>query len=277
MMSPRVRKSIVYWLILLPLMVVILFPYAVMFFTAIKPRAEIMQFPPTWLPSAPRWRNFIDMWEATGFGPALVNSLYVSVGATLLCLLVAIPGAYALSRFRFRAEGLYRQFLLVTQMLSPIVLVVGIFRLMAALGLVDQVNSLVLAYGAFTLAFATWMLQSYFSTVPKELEEAAWIDGASRLQGLIHIFLPLAVPALAVTAILTFIYSWNEFVLGLTLLRSSDQFTLPIQIFSLVGGRYTVEWDHVMAATLLATVPVAIVFAWLQRYLVRGLALGGVR
>lgn len=276
-MSPRVRKSIVYWLLLLPLMVVILFPYAVMFFTAIKPRAEIMLFPPTWLPSAPRWRNFIDMWAATGFGPALLNSLYASVGATLLCLLAAIPGAYALSRFRFRAEGLYRQFLLVTQMLSPIVLVVGIFRLMAALGLVDQVNSLVLAYGAFTLAFATWMLQSYFATVPKELEEAAWIDGASRLQSLTRIFLPLAVPALAVTAMLTFIYSWNEFVLGLTLLRSSDQFTLPIQIFSLVGGRYTVEWDHVMAATFLATVPVAIVFAWLQRYLVRGLALGGLR
>lgn len=276
-MSARVKKSLIYWLMLSPLMVVILFPYAVMFFTAIKPRAEIFAFPPRWLPSAPRWENFIDMWQATGFGPALLNSLYIAIASTALCLAVAIPAGYALSRFEFRGKGLYRQFLLITQMLSPIVLVIGIFRLMAKLGLVDQLNSLVLAYGAFTLAFATWMLQSYFTTIPKEFEEAALIDGANRAQSLARIFVPLAAPAVAVTAILTFIYSWNEFVLALTLLRSSALFTLQIKIYSLVGGRYTVEWDHVMAATLLATVPVAAVFAWLQRYMVRGMALGGLR
>ncbi len=276
-MSARVKKSLIYWSILSPLMVVILFPYAVMFFTAIKPRAEIFAFPPRWLPSAPRWENFIDMWQATGFGPALLNSLYIAVASTALCLAVAIPAGYALSRFEFRGRGIYRQFLLITQMLSPIVLVIGIFRLMARLGLIDQLNSLVLAYGAFTLAFATWMLQSYFTTIPKEFEEAALIDGANRAQSLARIFVPLAAPAVAVTAILTFIYSWNEFVLALTLLRSSELFTLQIKIYSLVGGRYTVEWDHVMAATLLATVPVAAVFAWLQRYLVRGMALGGLR
>ena len=276
-MSARVKKSLIYWLMLSPLMVVILFPYAVMFFTAIKPRAEIFAFPPRWLPSAPRWENFIDMWQATGFGPALLNSLYIAIASTALCLAVAIPAGYALSRFEFRGKGLYRQFLLITQMLSPIVLVIGIFRLMARLGLVDQLNSLVLAYGAFTLAFATWMLQSYFTTIPKEFEEAALIDGANRAQSLARIFVPLAAPAVAVTAILTFIYSWNEFVLALTLLRSSALFTLQIKIYSLVGGRYTVEWDHVMAATLLATVPVAAVFAWLQRYMVRGMALGGLR
>ena len=276
-MSARVKKSLIYWLILSPLMVVILFPYAVMFFTAIKPRAEIFAFPPRWLPSGPRWENFIDMWQATGFGPALLNSLYIATASTVLCLAVAIPAGYALSRFEFRGKGLYRQFLLITQMLSPIVLVIGIFRLMAKLGLIDQLNSLVLAYGAFTLAFATWMLQSYFTTIPKEFEEAALIDGANRAQSLARIFVPLAAPAVAVTAILTFIYSWNEFVLALTLLRSSELFTLQIKIYSLVGGRYTVEWDHVMAATLLATVPVAAVFAWLQRYMVRGMALGGLR
>jgi multiple sugar transport system permease protein len=273
----RVAKSLLCWLILSPLVVVILFPYAVMVFTAIKPREEILAYPPRWLPSRVDLANFVEMWDATGFGPALVNSLYVSFAATLLCLAVAIPAAYALSRFRFAGRGLYRQFLLVTQMLSPIVLVIGIFRLMAWLGLVDHLNALVLTYGAFTVAFAVWMLQSYFATIPVELEEAAWIDGCSRLQALTRIFVPLAVPAVTVTAILTFIFSWNEFVLALTLLRSDAQFTLPLKVFSLVGGRYSVEWDHVMAATFLATVPVAIVFAWLQRYLVQGLALGAVK
>ena len=276
-MSSRARRSLLYWLLLSPLMVVILFPYAVMIATAVKPREEILAFPPRWLPSRLDLWNFVEMWDAVGFGRALLNSLYVSLAATLLCLLVAIPAAYAVSRFRFAGKGPYRQFLLVTQMLSPIVLVIGIFRLMAWLGLVNQLNSLVLAYGAFTLAFAVWMLQSYFATIPVELEEAAWIDGCSRPQALVRIFVPLAVPAVTVTAILTFIFSWNEFVLALTLLRSDDKFTLPLKVFSLVGGRYSVEWDHVMAATFLATVPVAVVFAWLQRYLVQGLALGAVK
>jgi multiple sugar transport system permease protein len=276
-MSPRARKSLLYWLLLSPLVVVILFPYAVMITTAIKPGDEIMTFPPTWFGSTVRLSNFVEMWGKIEFGQALLNSLYVSLGATLLCLLIAIPAAYAMSRYRFAGQGAYRMFLLITQMLSPIVLVIGIFRLMAALGLVDQLNSLVLTYAAFNLAFSVWMLQSYFATIPREVEEAAWIDGASWLQSLRLVFLPMALPALAVAAILSFIFGWNEFVLALTNLRSSDNFTLTLKVFDLVGGRYSVEWDIVMAATFLATVPVAIVFAWLQRYLVRGLALAAVK
>ena len=276
-MSRRARKSLLYWLLLSPLVVVILFPYAVMITTAIKPREEIMSFPPSWFGSSIRPSNFVEMWGKIEFGQALLNSLYVSLGATVVCLLIAIPAAYAMSRYRFAGQGAYRMFLLITQMLSPIVLVIGIFRLMAALGLVDRLNSLVLTYAAFNLAFSVWMLQSYFATIPREVEEAAWIDGASWLQSLRLVFLPMALPALAVAAILSFIFGWNEFVLALTNLRSSDNFTLTLKVFDLVGGRYSVEWDIVMAATFLATVPVAAVFAWLQRYLVRGLALAAVK
>jgi multiple sugar transport system permease protein len=276
-MSARARKSLLYWLLLSPLVVVILFPYAVMITTALKPRAEIMTFPPSWFGSGIRLANFVEMWHKVGFGQALANSLYVALASTALCLLIAIPAGYAMSRFRFAGQGAYRLFLLITQMLSPIVLVIGIFRLMAALGLVDRLNSLVLTYAAFNLAFSVWMLQSYFATIPREVEEAAWIDGASWLQSLRLVFLPMALPALAVAAILSFIFGWNEFVLALTNLRSSDNFTLTLKVFDLVGGRYSVEWDIVMAAAFLATVPVAIVFAWLQRYLVRGLALAAVK
>ena len=162
-------------------------------------------------------------------------------------------------------------------MLSPIVLVLGLFRLVVALGLLDNINSIIFVYAAFNIAFTVWMLQSYFATIPRDIEEAAWIEGASRLQTLVRIFLPLAVPAMVVTAIFTFINSWNEFVIALTMLRRQESYTLPIQIFSLVAGRYTVEWHHVMAAAFVSTIPVAIVFAWLQRYLVRGLALGAVK
>ena len=276
-MTPRFKKSIIYWLILSPLVIVILFPFAVMFVTAVRPRDELFVYPPRWTFSHFVWQNFVEMWDKTNFGGALLNSVYVSIAATLLALALSVPAAYALSRHRFAGQGLYRQFLLVTQMMSPIVLVLGLFRLMVQLGLVNELNSLVITYAAFNMAFTIWMLQSYFNTIPRELEEAAWIDGATHIASLVRIFLPLAVPAITVTAIFTFINSWNEFVLALTMLRSDDRYTLPVQIYSQVAGRYQVEWHHVMAATVLATVPVAIVFSWLQRYLIRGMALGAVK
>ncbi|MET4635183.1 carbohydrate ABC transporter permease [Kaistia defluvii] len=276
-MENPVRKSLLMWLFLSPLVVVILFPFAVMVSTAVKPRVEVLMYPPSWFPSEIRLQNFIDMWQATRLGPAVMNSLLVSIAATVLCLLVAIPAAYAAARMEFTGRKLFRQFLLVTQMLSPIVLVLGIFRLMAKMGFVDQLPALVLAYVAFNLAFSVWMLQAYFQTIPKELEEAATLDGASTLQRMRLIFLPLAAPAIGITAVFIFIYCWNEFVLAMTLLRSPEKSTLTLQTFSLVGGRYQVEWDHVMAATLVASVPVAAIFALLQRSLVSGLTVGAVK
>ncbi|HTJ57889.1 MAG TPA: carbohydrate ABC transporter permease [Devosiaceae bacterium] len=277
MMSPKTKKSILYWILLSPLVVVILFPFAVMFVTAVRPRDELFTYPPTWTFSHFVWQNFVDMWNVTNFGGALLNSLYISSAATLIALVLSIPAAYALSRFRFRGQGVYRQFLLITQMMSPIVLVLGLFRLMVSLGMVNNLNSLVITYAAFNLAFNIWMLQSYFNTIPRELEEASWIDGATAFASLVKVFLPLAVPAMVVTGIFTFINSWNEFVLALTMIRQSDQYTLPVQIYAQVAGRYQIEWHHVMAATVLATVPIAIIFSFLQRYLIRGMALGAVK
>jgi len=271
----KLIRSIVFWLALSPVLVAILFPFAVMTITALKPATEVLD--PSWWPHELRFANFIEMWASSGFGPALVNSLYVSLLTTVLSIVISIPAAYALSRFEFAGRGAFRQFLLVSQMLSPIVLVIGLFRLVADVGLIDNINTLVVIYVAFNVAFCIWMLQSYFSTIPRDLEEAAWMEGAGRVRTLLMIFLPLAGPAVVVTAIFTFINAWNEFIIALTLLRKEDNYTLPIRVFSLVAGRYTVEWHYVMAAAFLASVPVAIIFAWLQRYLIRGLALGAVK
>lgn len=274
-MTPKWRRTLLAWLVLSPLVLTTLFPFAVMLITALKPATEVLQ--PTWLPSRWTWENFGSMWEATNFGNALWNSIYVSTLSTGLAILVSIPFAYALNRYQFRANTFLRQFLLVTQMLSPIVLVIGLFRLAAALGLIDNVNSVVVVYGAFNVAFSVWMLQSYFATIPRELEEAAWLEGASHVTSLFRVFLPSAIPAITVTALFSFIQAWNEFVIALTMLRRQESYTLPIQIFSLVAGRYTIEWQHVMAASLVATVPVACIFAWMQKYLVRGLGAGALK
>jgi multiple sugar transport system permease protein len=271
------RRSILFWIVLMPLAVINIFPFAVMFATAIKPRDEIFAYPPRWLPTRFAWENFVDMWTQSQFGRALWNSIAITTLSVLLTLAVGVPAAYALFRFQFRGRGPYRIFLLVTQMVSPIVLVLGLFRLFVQVGWIDSQMPLVITYSAFNLAFTIIMLQSYFATIPLELEEAAWIDGASRLRTVVSIFLPLALPALAVTATFTFVNVWNEFVIALTLLRSQENFTLQLKVFALASSLYDVEWHHTMAAILVATIPVTIVFLWLQRYLIRGIASGAVK
>ncbi len=273
----QLKHSALSWLVLAPLIIVILFPFAVMVTTAIKPRAEILAFPPTWLPSEIRWMNIVEMWRAEEFGQVLFNSVYVAVLSTLLSLAIAVPAAYAAARIRFPGKGLYRLFLVFTQMISPIILIVGLFRLLARWGFIDNLNGLVITNAAFATAFSVWMLQSYFATIPREVEEAATMDGASRLQSMIKIFLPLSGPAVAVAAAFGFVNAWNEFVLAMTFLTTEDLFTVPLKVVIMAGGLYEIEWHFVMAATVLATVPVAIVFSWLQTYLVRGLALGAVK
>jgi multiple sugar transport system permease protein len=281
-MNSKLKRSIWCWLALSPLVVAVLFPFAVMFFTSFKPASEVFVYPARWLPTHWRWENYVDMWQAANFGVALRNSIVISFLSTSLALAVSLPAAYALARFPFRGRGVYRQFLLVTQMLSPILLVVGLFRLAAMIpygdgNLVDSKIGVIVSYAAFNIAFAVWMLSSYFQTVPRDLEESAWLEGSSRTGAVLRVFLPLAVPAVVVTAIFTFISAWNEFAVVYTLIRSPENKTLTVQVTDMVAGKYTVEWELVMAATLAATLPVSVVFAWLQRYMVKGLALGAVK
>lgn len=278
LMQSKSFKSVLFWLILSPIVILTLFPYAVMITTALKPATEIYSNPPTWFGSHLEWGNFARVWEM-GFGQNMLNSIWVTLAATFLALLVSFPAAYSLSRFNHskRFSGFYRQFLLATQMLSPIIITVGIFKVVASLKMIDSFTPLILIYATFNIAFCTWMLQSYFNTIPGELEEAAWIDGCSRFQSFTHIFLPLALPATAIAALFSFIYCWNEFVLAFLVLRTPEHATITMRVFSLVGGRYTVEWELVMAAAVLATLPMVLMFVFLQRQIIRGLAMGSIK
>lgn len=273
-------RSLLSWLFLLPLVLLTLFPYAVMLATALKPAAEVYAFPTRWFGSHLAFENFTAIWHL-GFGKTLLNSLFIAVCATILTLLLSFPAAYALSRYQLSrtSKTIYRQFLLITQMISPIVLAVGIFKVVADLKLITWPYPavylpLIVIYAVFNIAFSTWMLQSYFSTIPQELEEAAWIDGTNRFGSFRRIFLPLALPATSIAALFSFIYCWNEFILAYLILRRPEQATITMQVFGLVGGRYTVEWEQVMAAALLATLPMVLVFIVAQRQIISGLAIG---
>lgn len=278
-MSYRVR-SLLSWLFLLPLVLLTIFPYAVMLTTALKPAAEVYAYPVKWFGSRLAFENFGAVLKL-GIGQSLFNSLLISLCATLLTLLLSFPAAYALSRYKLSraSKTIYRQFLLLTQMISPIVLAVGIFKIVADLKLISWPYPavylpLIVIYAVFNIAFSTWMLQSYFSTIPQELEEAAWIDGTGRLGSFRRIFLPLALPATAIAALFSFIYCWNEFILAYLILRRPEQATITMQVFGLVGGRYTVEWEQVMAGALLATLPMFILFIFAQRQIISGLSAG---
>jgi len=273
----RARKSLMCWALLSPFLIVVLFPYATMLSTALKQKDEIFTFHRSWLPRELYFGNFAELFFDRGFGRALANSLTISIGATLLSLVVAIPAAYALTRMRVPGRGALTNYLLITQMISPIVLIIGLFRMFAYVGLINSLLSVIIAHSAFFMAFAVWMLRSYFATIPKDLEEAAWLDGASRFGAFLRVFLPLCLPGIVVTAIFTFVNSWNEYAMSLTLLRNASQQTAPVQIAFLTGTLYQIEWHLIMAATLVASVPVAIVFASIQRYLIGGMSLGGVK
>lgn len=275
MTKSRVRKSVLIWFILSPLLILNLFPFVVMFLTAIKPATEV--FHRTWFPTQVEWINFFTMWAATNFGKALWNSLYISTLTTLITLSVSLFAGYALSRLRFPGRAFFNRFLLISQMLSPIVLILGLFQILAFFKVLNDVNIVAVIYAGFNVAFSVWMLESYFGTIPKDLEQAAWIDGATPLQSFFKIFLPLTIPALAGTATFTFVNAWNEYVIALSMLRRQETLTLPIEIYKMVAGRYAVEWHFVMAGALLATVPVAILFAWMQKYMTQGLTAGAVK
>ena len=278
----KLRRSAICWAVLSPLLALVLFPYAAMLSTALKTTPEVMAYPPHWIPSVWSLASFPAMWAQAHLGAALANSLLIACGSVLLTLCVAVPAAYALARLPFHAKPAYRGFLLVTQMLAPVLLVLGLFRMAASVPLGDGtlVNTrlgVILIYAAFQIAFSAWMLSAYFAAIPQDIEEAAWIDGCGRLRAVRHVFLPLAAPAVAVCAIVAFVAAWNEYVVALTMLRDPDKQTVTLQVVNLVAGRYQVAWNQAMAGALVATVPVAIVFAGLQRYLVRGLALGAVK
>jgi multiple sugar transport system permease protein len=258
------------------LFVVLVFPYAIMFLTSLKSKDTIYSIPPTLLPEEWVFNNYLDVWTVVPLRHYIVNSVLLASGSTLLALICAIPAAYALARMRFSGRRIYLYAVIATQIFSPIVLLVGLFREMRWFGLLDSLWALVLINGAFFQAFAIWILSGYFASIPYSLEEAAWIDGCTRLGAVRRIVLPLALPGLVTTVIFVFIQSWNEFVVALTIILTETKKPLTVGIFSFFG-RYDVEWGYVFATSLIATIPVVVLFLVIEKYLVSGLTAGGVK
>lgn len=258
------------------LALVILAPYLVMVFTALKPESELRITPPRLTPL--RWQpgNFIDVLADPAFQAWLRVSLVVALASTVIVVLAATPAAYYTARHRFRGRSAFLLLVLVTQMFSPTALVVGLYREFFELDLVNTYASLILTNAAFNLAFAIWILRAFFASIPREIEEAALVDGCGTLRALVQVVLPLSRPAMVTVVIFSFIAAWNEYIVALTLMTDPSRKPLTVGITSYVTA-YVQHWNHLFAASVIAIVPVVVLFAVIERHLVGGLTAGSVK
>lgn len=253
-----------------------LYPYFVTICTALKSRAEIFSTSGTVFPIHAIWSNLIDVWSRAPMASYMRNSILIAGGSTLLAMLCGIPAAYALSRMKFKGQTAFLGFVIVSQMFAPVVLLIGIYKVMMSLHLTNSIVGLIFINAAFNQAFAIWLLRGTFMSISSEMEQAATIDGCNRIQALIKILLPVAAPGIVTALIFVFINAWNEYTVALTLI-STDTFkplTVGINIFN---GYNMIEWQYLFAASLYAIVPVVILFVGIEKNLVGGLTSGGVK
>ena len=259
----------------LALLVFTAFPFAWMASTALKPSREIFVTPPSLWPTHVTLDNVSRLFAETRFLSYFRNSLTVSFATVGLTLLVSVPAAYSLTRFRFHAREKIAGLILFTYMFAPIMIIIPFYVAMRFLGLTNSHVGLILAYTAFCLPFNLWLLRTFFQSIPLEIEEAALIDG-NRLQAIIYVVLPLALPGVVATGILTFILAWNDYIFARVLLNADELKTLPVGIADLYNAS-VVDWGIIMAAGLLVIAPVAAVFVFIQKFLVAGWGSGGVK
>jgi multiple sugar transport system permease protein len=264
-------------------------PYAVMLLGALRSDQDLFSVPARYLPARWEWSNLVDVWSQVPLLAYLRATLVIAGVTTLIVLVVALPAAWFAARHRFRGRNLFLYLILATQMFAPVALVVGLYReytlvdtVMANLGLGLRATysywAIILVYSAFNLAFAVWILSGYFRSIPREIEEAALIDGLGRLRVLLRVVLPLAKPGVVTALIFTFIQVWNEFVVALTLFNDPgrDRQTLTVGIQQFVG-LYETRYQYLFVASLIGIVPVLVLFATIERYLMGGLTAGSVK
>jgi multiple sugar transport system permease protein len=269
----RALTTAIYALVGLAL-VVSLFPIFWLFMTSIKPRELTFAVPPAWI-FEPTWVNYQTVLNDRQFIRYLLNSLIVAGGTTVVALVAGTLAGYALARYRFRGNRPLRFILLLPQITPSVAILVPLFVMFNAFDLINTHTALILANLTITMPLAVWMLVGFFEESPFELEEAAMIDGCTRLGGMVRVVLPLIAPGMAATAALCFIYAWNEFLYA-SILSGRDSRTLSVAITSFLTNR-AIDWGRTAAAGSLILLPVLIFALFTQRYLVRGLSHGAVK
>jgi len=253
-----------------------LFPLYWLLKIAITPDKLIFTEGTAFWPSTTTLGNFTKVIWQTDFLRFFWNSLIVSLVSAAITTVIAAASGYAFSRFRFRGQKLVIALMLLTQMFPLLMIIAPIYKIVATLGLLNSLSSLILVYTAFNIPFATFLMQSFFDGIPKDLEDAAMMDGCTRFQALRKVILPLTLPGLGATLGFIFTAAWSEVLFALMLIRSEDSMTFPVGMLTFVS-KFSVDWGQMMAAGVLALIPSCLFFIFIQRYLVQGLTSGAVK
>lgn len=238
--------------------------------TAFKQEGDIVKRPLEYIPSAPTIENFVVAWKNVGFATFFKNSLIIGFFTVLIVIILSTLSGYALSRYNFKGKRSFLLMLLSTQFIPRAMLVIPLFIIFKNLGLISHPLSLIITYTAVEIPFTTVLMSGFIGNIPKELEEAAAIDGCSKLQALRHVILPLLLPEIVACGIFTFIYTWNEFLLALMLTNQQAKFTLPVGL-SFMMSEFNVNYGALAAGSVIALVPAILLFAYAQKHLVSGM------
>jgi ABC-type glycerol-3-phosphate transport system permease component len=266
----------VWTVVLVLILFFILFPFAQMLSTALKGPREQFALPVTFLPRLVTLINFQQALQYAPFFRYFLNSLSVSVVTTVIVVFIALLGAYGFSRLQFPGRKFFLTMIVFSQMFCLAAIIIPIYRILAGLGLIDSYPGLIIAFLTFSVPIAIWLLRSFLHNIPPQLEEAAYIEGATRFQAFWRVVVPLLQPAIGATGAYVFFLTWQDFLFPLVIMTGKEHRTLPIGIMDFVG-QYETNWGNLMASSILIVLPVLVIFVFIQRQLISGLVEGAVK
>ena len=270
----RLLALLTYVLLILAI-IIMCFPLAWMFSVSVRPNVEVMKMPPDWIPQLFTLEAYLKILSSSKYLGVFINTVSVAAIVTALSLFLGAMAAYALARFNFIGQRIVLMFLITTQMFPLVLLCIPYFRIFISLNLYDSLTALVIVYLTFTLPFCILMLRSYFLNIPKDIEEAAMVDGCSRIGAIFRTLVPMSWPAFIGAGLYTFLLAWNEFLFAVVLIESWGKRVLTIAIYSLLA-EFITDWNTMMAFSVLASLPLIIIFVFLQKYMVQGMTAGAL-
>ncbi|HEY7037729.1 MAG TPA: carbohydrate ABC transporter permease [Methylomirabilota bacterium] len=268
--------TIVRWAVLAVILAIVFVPMYWILVTSFKTGRQILLSQNVYAPEPFTIENYLYLFEESRFALWFRNSAITATASTLLSLLIGTAGAYALTRLRFAGRRTLGAIVLVTYLVPPGLMFIPLYQTFIRIGYTDSLGTLILAYPTFLVPFVTWLLMGFFRSIPRQLEEAALVDGATRVQALVYVVLPLAAPGLLAAGLFCFTLSWNEFLYALIFIADDSLKTLPVGLSEFVVSDFAF-WGQLMAAAALASLPVIVVYIYLHKYMVQGLTAGAVK
>jgi multiple sugar transport system permease protein len=276
MLLRRLDRTFTLYLPLLAAMLFILLPFYWTIVTSFKHETDINKLPIKYLPRPFTTENYGIAWDTVGFSHFFKNSLFISLATVLIVLVLSVLTGYALSRFQFKGKRAFLLLLLCTQFIPGAMLLIPLFLIFKTLGMTSNPFSLIITYSVFQLPFNSILMSGFITNIPEQLEEAAMVDGCSRLKAVFLVIFPILLPGIVATTVFTFIGAWNEFLFGLMLINKPQFFTLPIGL-RYMQGEFNMAFGALAAGSVISLLPVVVLFAFVQKYMVQGMAAGAVK